>query len=105
MSRSFASPRLERTKKACRTSCTVRAPAKCEEDLQVPMITEMSSPACDSENKVAVVLEACKFVSKRSKEVCSSLPAVVCHKRGHLAVSCSAGHQVIRHAAKSFNAI
>jgi hypothetical protein len=46
------------------------------------------------EGRGAVVLEACKFVSKRSKEACPALPAIVCHKRGHLAVSCSAGHQV-----------
>lgn len=52
-----------------------------------------SAPA-DVSGRSAVVLEACKFISKRSKATCTALPSIVCHKRGHLAVSCSAGHQV-----------
>lgn len=39
------------------------------------------------------ILPCCKFTSKQSKQGCKGGLSVVTHKRGHLAVSCSARHQ------------
>lgn len=39
------------------------------------------------------ILPCCKFTSKQSKQGCKGELSVVTHKRGHLAVSCSARHQ------------
>ncbi len=40
------------------------------------------------------LLTECKFLSKRSGFRCPCAPALTSHKRGHLSVSCSNGHQV-----------
>eukprot|EP00960_Hanusia_phi_P072852 767887-Hanusia_phi.AAC.4 len=47
----------------------------------------------DYSDSSVTVLPICKFVSKRVGTTCEHPPVKTMHKRGHLSVACSAGHQ------------
>ena len=61
--------------------------------LQATPMARQSSMRCMQEQMPHSLLE-CKFLSKRSGFRCSCVPTLTTHKRGHLSVACSNGHQV-----------
>mmetsp|Transcript_86614 Transcript_86614/g.231293 ORF Transcript_86614/g.231293 Transcript_86614/m.231293 type:complete len:307 (+) Transcript_86614:47-967(+) len=71
-------------RKAAAASSSHRCRPSCEEE---------ASSGRDEGDGDVVILEECKFLSKRSGFRCPCLPAITNHKRGHLSVCCKNGHQ------------
>ena len=50
-------------------------------------------PSAPQSNCKTTILQCCKFTSKHTQQACKGQLSIVTHKRGHLAVACSARHQ------------
>ena len=69
----------------------------CKPRSYAPARVEMAAGTLHSHewtDSSVTVLPTCKFVSKRVGTTCEHPPIKSQHKRGHLSVACSAGHQV-----------
>ncbi|EKX34069.1 hypothetical protein GUITHDRAFT_155847 [Guillardia theta CCMP2712] len=70
--------------------CKPRSYAPARVDMAAGTLLSHSHEWTDSS---VTVLPTCKFVSKRVGTTCEHPPIKSLHKRGHLSVACSAGHQ------------
>ena len=92
--------RIEEAAQAAAAAAAVTASAATAIIVPLPLpnvtvLEQVSLNCCGPASRQfsTTILQCCKFTSKQTQQACKGHLTVVTHKRGHLAVSCSARHQ------------